>query len=47
MNMTHWFNLVSKNLPIFNPYLPEFSHPPNTENVLSHSINSNENVTPL
>ena len=30
-----------------NPYLPEFSDPPNPENVRSHSSNSNENATPL
>ena len=47
MNMTHWLNLMSKNLPIFNLYLPEFSHPPNTENLRSHSINSNDIVNPV
>ena len=42
------FNEV-KIFPFLNPYqyLPEFSDPPNPENVRSHSSNSNESTAPL
>ena len=30
-----------------NPYLPEYSHPPNPEYMRPHSSNSIENATPL
>ena len=38
---------VVKIFPNVNPCLPEFSDPPNLENVRSHSSNSKENATPF
>ena len=40
------FNEV-KIFPFLNSYLPDFSDPPNPENLRPHPSNSNENVTPL
>jgi len=38
---------VVKIFPFLNPYLPQFSDPPNPENVRFHSSNSNEIASPF